>query len=95
MGGSGISREESLEDIEDNLRVFFKPPDGIGVPVLSEGNIDTKLMSISNYFIAKLCPDTIKHLEFVICTLKIHFLNVLTGTGYKKVVMRCNANITP
>ena len=84
-----------MEDIEDNLRVFFKPPDGVSVPALSEGNIDTKLLSISNYFIAKLCPDTIKHLEFVIGTLKIHFLNVLIGTGDKKVVMRCNADITP
>jgi len=90
-----IPGEEGAKDIPSNLGILFKTPDGVGVPLLPERNVHTKPVSVGKDFIAKLYPDPMKHLKFVIGLLKIHLPNILISAGYEKIFMGCNADIAP
>ena len=90
-----IPGEEGAKDVPGNLGILFKTPDGVGVPLLPERNVDTKTVSVGKDSIAKLRPDTVKHLELIIGFLEIHLPNILVGAGYEKIVMGCNADKAP
>src|SRR6266850_91873 len=61
-----ISREERLQYVSGDLRIFLETPDRVFVPLFPEGHIDAEAVAVPQNLFAELGTHTQKHLELVI-----------------------------